>query len=190
MQDRTRFFGNLQCEICNLQFFVLALATLRRFVISPPFASQGVLTGVAMNDKRVIIGHAPNEARGPHFELPASFVPLRLRLESERVTIEVACPNAIVGRHSDADFRLAYPDVSRQHCRLAFEDGQWRLHDLQSLNGTFVNNIPAIDTTLYAGDCIRIGNIQLLVLSATPLLLADTKEDGKLRQIEEVLPER
>ena len=137
-----------------------------------------------MTEKKVIIGHPAHSAQGPHIDLPAGFVPLRLRLEAEHATIEVTCPVAIVGRHSEADLRFAFPDVSRRHCRLAFENGQWRICDLNSMNGVFVNNVPILEATLYAGDMLRIGCVKLLVTAATPLAV----QDDKLRQIVEVLP--
>lgn len=143
-----------------------------------------------MSEKRVIIGHAPHAAQGPHLDMPAGFVPLRLHLESEGVSIEVTCPLALVGRHTDAGLRLAYADVSRRHCQLVYENGQWRIVDLQSLNGVYVNNVPTLEATLYAGDLLRIGCLSLLVVEATPVRLSKAKEaeHAKLRQIAEVFP--
>jgi pSer/pThr/pTyr-binding forkhead associated (FHA) protein len=135
-----------------------------------------------MTEKKVIIGHASHGAQGPHIDLPAGFEPLRLRLDAEYATIEIACPVAIVGRHSDADLRFAYPDISRRHCRLAFENGQWHVTDLKSLNGIYVNNVLRQDAALYSGDLLRIGGVKLLVTSGTPL------HPDKLRQIADVLP--
>ena len=137
-----------------------------------------------MTETKVIIGHAPHDAQGPHGNPPTGFVPLRLRLEAEHTTVDVTCPIAIVGRHSDADLRLAYPDVSRRHCRLAYENGQWRVGDLKSTNGIFVNNVPTLEATLYAGDLLRIGCVKLLVVTGTPI----PAPDDKLRQIVDVLP--
>ena len=66
--------------------------------------------------------------KGPHWdlaescELPRDFVPLRLEMQGldapQQLLVEVARPAAVVGRHTCADVRLAYPDVSRRHCRL------------------------------------------------------------------------
>ncbi|MSQ96485.1 MAG: FHA domain-containing protein [Gemmataceae bacterium] len=137
-----------------------------------------------MSEKRVIIGHAPHGAQGPHLDLPVGFVPLELRIEAENASIEVSCPIAMVGRHTDADLRFAFADVSRRHCRLAFVNGQWRVYDLKSLNGVFVNNVRTDEATLYAGDMLRIGCLTALVVAATPLKVAN----DKLRQIADVWP--
>jgi pSer/pThr/pTyr-binding forkhead associated (FHA) protein len=139
-----------------------------------------------MTEKREIKGHARHKAQGPHFDLPRDFVPLRLHVEGESLQIELACPVAIVGRHSDADVRFAYPEVSRRHCQLVFANGQWRIIDLTSLNGVYVNDARTVEATLYAGDQVRIGCVRLLVESATPTRTEEQHE--KLRQIAAVLP--
>lgn len=144
-----------------------------------------------MTERREIIGHARHPTSGPHFDLPAEFVPLRMCIEAQRLHIEVIVPVAIVGRHTEADLRFAYPDVSRRHCRFAFENGRWRVYDLKSLNGIFVNKLPVLEATLFAGDHVRIGCVKLLVESATPLQMvkkAEAERTEKLRQIAELLP--
>jgi pSer/pThr/pTyr-binding forkhead associated (FHA) protein len=140
-----------------------------------------------MAETRLIIGHAQHKAQGPHLALPANFEPLRLHYEAERMHIEVTCLAAIVGRHTDADLRFAAIEVSRRHCRIAFENGLWRIYDLKSLNGTYVNNSPIVEATLYTGDTLRLGSVNLHVECGTPLR-TPTAQDEKLRQIVEVLP--
>lgn len=139
-----------------------------------------------MSETRVLIGHAQHQAQGPHWEMPADFVPLRLRVDGADVHIDVTCPAAIVGRHSDSDLCFAYAEVSRRHCRFAFESGQWHVYDLKSMNGTYLNNAPVASATLYAGDVLRIGGVKLLVKSATPVR---SSKNEKLRQIVDVLPD-
>jgi len=143
-----------------------------------------------MTETRLIIGHGRHQASGPHIAMPADFVPLRLCLDGQSWQIEVVSPIAIIGRHTDADLRFAYPDISRRHCRLVFENGVWRVEDLQSLNGTYVNNVLAAKTNLFAGDMVRIGGVNLLILAATRVRLSkeDEQRHEKLRQIADVLP--
>ena len=66
-------------------------------------------------------------------------VPLRLVLQPGGAVIEVSRPEVLVGRHSEVDVRLPLPDVSRRHCRFVYADGIWRVFDLRSLNGVYVN---------------------------------------------------
>ena len=59
---------------------------------------------------------------------------------------------------------ICLPDlkVSRRHCRISFIDGQFFLDDLQSLNGTFVNDVKVSHVKLNQGDRIRIGSTELV----------------------------
>jgi diguanylate cyclase (GGDEF)-like protein len=68
--------------------------------------------------------------------------------------------NAIViGRGSDCEICNDDPSVSRNHAVLTRgDDGQYRLSDLGSTNGTFVNNSADRGGVLRDGDYIRIGN--------------------------------
>jgi pSer/pThr/pTyr-binding forkhead associated (FHA) protein len=122
-----------------------------------------------MTETRQIVGHATHTLPGPHANLPVGFVPLRLCVQGERLHIDVTSPDVIVGRHSEADLRLAYPEISRRHCRLCFENWQWRIYDLNSLNGVYVNNAAVAEATLYTGDILRVGCVKLLVEAGTPL---------------------
>lgn len=139
-----------------------------------------------MGETRQIMVHARHEGQGPHLAVPSGFTPLRLSVLGQELQLDVTSPLATVGRHSSADLRLGFPEVSRQHCQFVFEAGAWRVYDLHSLNGIFVNNVPTTDATLFAGDYVRIGTITLLVMAATPV------RGGKhatLRQIVDSLPD-
>src|SRR5437867_8299160 len=61
------------------------------------------------------------------------------------------------GRTSQCDLQLDDPSVSRRHCTIAFESGMLRVRDLESANGTFVNERPIKDATARPGDLIRLG---------------------------------
>ena len=66
---------------------------------------------------------------------------------------------ATVGRSLEVDVRLEDPTVSRVHTRLTQdENGDYYVEDLQSGNGTFVNNVKADKWKLKEGDEIRLGN--------------------------------
>ncbi len=140
-----------------------------------------------MTERREIKEDARHALHGPHLEPPTHFVPLRLFTERERVHIEVTRPVAVLGRHSGAELRFAFPEVSRRHCRFVFENAQWRVFDLDSLNGVILNGERVVEATLYAGDRLRCGCVRLLVESATSLQPVPGIRD-KLRQIVDALP--
>jgi putative nucleotidyltransferase with HDIG domain len=62
------------------------------------------------------------------------------------------------GRTSQCDVQIDDPSVSRRHCTIALlEDGLLQVKDLESANGTFVNERPITQATARAGDLIRLG---------------------------------
>ncbi|MFQ5501291.1 MAG: FHA domain-containing protein [Phycisphaerae bacterium] len=66
----------------------------------------------------------------------------------------------IIGRKLDADLRIPLSDISREHCEFTLDDDTLMLRDLDSSNGTFVNDEKIFeDTPLNAGDHIRIGPV-------------------------------
>ena len=64
----------------------------------------------------------------------------------------------VLGRGSDCDIRINDHSVSRRHARIQpGADGYYAV-DLQSTNGTFVNDVPASMCKLKDGDYLRVGN--------------------------------
>ena len=68
-----------------------------------------------------------------------------------------------VGRAARADFILDVALVSRLHCRLTAGDEHLEVRDLESTNGTFVNDTRIETATLATGDRLRIGRVELTV---------------------------
>jgi pSer/pThr/pTyr-binding forkhead associated (FHA) protein len=69
-----------------------------------------------------------------------------------------------VGRATRADFIVDAAMVSRFHCRLtAARNGTLEVEDLQSTNGTFVNDRRVTRLVLAEGDRVRVGRVQLQV---------------------------
>ena len=113
-----------------------------------------------MDENRHDTWHGLRPLRGD----AAGFTPLRLRmLECDELSVEICQPVAVVGRHSDVDVCLKHPEVSRRHCRFAFDAGVWTVRDLNSLNGVFVNAKKVCEAPLQAGDRLRLGTVDFLV---------------------------
>lgn len=69
-----------------------------------------------------------------------------------------------VGRAVRSDFILDAAMVSRIHCRLSVgDDGQLIVEDLESTNGTFVNDERVTRAVLSTGDRLRVGRVVLAV---------------------------
>ena len=74
----------------------------------------------------------------------------------------------IVGRDSEAGFVVSRSSVSRQHARLyTDDDGQWWVEDLNSTNGTFVNETRIRAQMLTDADQVRFGDAIYKFLSGS-----------------------
>ena len=71
---------------------------------------------------------------------------------------------ASVGRVAANPICLNDPSVSRRHCVITKEAEEFKVTDLESFNGTFVNGVPIREHLLKHGDQIAVGDILLLFL--------------------------
>lgn len=69
----------------------------------------------------------------------------------------------IIGRSNDVDFRLPDTGVSRQHAEVTWDGRDAVLVDLQSTNGTTVNDTPVENWLLADGDVITLGHSHIEV---------------------------
>ena len=79
--------------------------------------------------------------------------------------LPLRAPMATIGRASDNDVVLIADDVSRYHARIDIANGEYRLTDLGSTNGTLVNRRPVSFTLLWPGDELQCGSVQLKLVS-------------------------
>lgn len=68
----------------------------------------------------------------------------------------------VLGRYEGCPVDLSSDAlVSRQHARLDYQNGQWRITDLESGNHTFVNGQPVRSKLLQHGDDLQMGNTRM-----------------------------
>jgi Nif-specific regulatory protein len=73
-------------------------------------------------------------------------------------TFTLAADETAIGRESANQVCLSDPSVSRRHCRITRDGEMFKINDLESLNGTFVNDVPVKERYLEHGDRLRIGD--------------------------------
>jgi pSer/pThr/pTyr-binding forkhead associated (FHA) protein len=73
-----------------------------------------------------------------------------------------------VGRHPDAAIFLDDVTVSRRHAEFRREGAGFRVVDVGSLNGTYVNRHRIEDVVLANSDEVQVGKYRLLYLSGVP----------------------
>src|SRR2546425_11600319 len=84
------------------------------------------------------------------------------RLKGSVFTIEDV--PVVIGRETAATLCIADASVSRRHSQIDKEEDQFVIRDLDSLNGTFINDVPVKRRALQHGDRVRIGDSQFLFL--------------------------
>lgn len=62
----------------------------------------------------------------------------------------------LVGRRESCDIVLRFANVSAHHCQLECHDGYWFVRDMNSKNGTRVNNVRVNEKRLDPGDELRV----------------------------------
>jgi pSer/pThr/pTyr-binding forkhead associated (FHA) protein len=95
-------------------------------------------------------------------------------------TYELKDPVVTIGRLPENTISIANMGVSRRHVRIERDSAQnYVLTDLNSLNGTFVNNNRVKKTALASGDTITIGKYSLAFDSAESVTATDQKMISK-----------
>jgi transcriptional regulator with GAF, ATPase, and Fis domain len=72
----------------------------------------------------------------------------------------------VLGRAADAGIRVDDRSLSSRHCRFEPIPGGWKIVDLGSRNGTFVNDVLVAQRRLEDGDRLRVGRVTLRFVAA------------------------
>ena len=67
-----------------------------------------------------------------------------------------------VGRVAGNVIRINDPSVSSSHAEIVLEGDKYHIHDLNSTNGTYINEEQVTDAILNHGDQIRIGGVEVV----------------------------
>jgi len=92
------------------------------------------------------------------------FIRLETTNKEERVKVELDLPEIIIGRDPNCEFPVSDDTISARHARLAYRQKQWWIEDLQSTNGTFLNEEEIkTPTVIISGDELRCGQVKLRI---------------------------
>jgi hypothetical protein len=79
-------------------------------------------------------------------------------------SLHFTIPDVSIGRAPTSDLALEDKTVSATHARLSFHHGQWWVEDLNSRNGTFLNDEPVSQPlVITSGDELRCGQVALTI---------------------------
>jgi len=77
--------------------------------------------------------------------------------DGERKDFPLEKDKIVFGRKEDCDYRIPVDQVSRQHCEFTMSEEGVFVRDLDSSNGTYVNNKRVAEAQLKPGDHVVIG---------------------------------
>ncbi len=84
-------------------------------------------------------------------------------------TYELKVDKTAVGRVEDNTFQIAHPSVSSHHCEVLLRGNDVVVKDLNSTNGTFINNQQVTEeAVLKPGQVLRLGQIEIRLESGVP----------------------
>jgi DNA-binding winged helix-turn-helix (wHTH) protein len=103
----------------------------------------------------------------------------RFRLVLEDREVQLLEGENVIGREPDSALWIDDPSVSRRHAGIAVADGQARLEDLGSKNGTYLNGRKiAREENLSDGDEIRIGIASMVLRKMSRLQTTRTEREA------------
>ncbi len=90
--------------------------------------------------------------------------PIYLTLPDSGLAYNFSQPEFFIGREAQADLQIPDETLSALHTRFFFKNGYWMVEDIQSTNGTFLNEERlSTPSVLVEGDEVRCGKAQVLV---------------------------
>lgn len=126
---------------------------------------DGAVSRASVSQEEIMNDHdVPTELT----EVPKDPVVSLLLQDGSSRTYLVQEGSNIIGRSNDAHFRLPDTGVSRQHAEVTWDGQDAVLVDLESTNGTTVNDTPVDNWLLADGDVITMGHSHIEVRIVDP----------------------
>ncbi len=89
----------------------------------------------------------------------------------------------VIGRGRDCDFVIREPTLSRHHARIRVSrQGEFVLEDLESKNGTFIDDVKISRQPLTTTSVIRIGGVRLYLASTSGEQDEESSQETKTRR--------
>jgi pSer/pThr/pTyr-binding forkhead associated (FHA) protein len=86
-----------------------------------------------------------------------------------------------IGRKLDNDLVIQDPLLSRHHAEIRLVEDKFRIFDLDSTGGTFLNNKKVGESVLYSGDIILLANVPVMFVHDKKGVTSTSEEEtGKL----------
>ena len=150
-------------EIANTSLNVIILLLRVAVVLLLYFFLYQVLRSVIRDLRATGQSPASSNSRSPYGQLVV------VRAGQSGVAVGKAFPlgpSNILGRSMEnCEIALNDSFLSAQHARLEMRGDEWILEDLNSTNGTFLNEMEVRDaTTVEEGDVVRVGRVEMKLM--------------------------
>ena len=90
---------------------------------------------------------------------------LRVKYQDDFQVHRYSKPAVTIGRGLDCECILTSEKVSEHHARVFFSQNQWWIEDLNSTNGSFLNQERLSEPTVVInGDQLRCGDVEIVIL--------------------------
>ena len=83
-------------------------------------------------------------------------------LGGEPGNLELGENEVVIGRVPDCDIQLMVENVSRKHARIFYVNEEYKIEDMGSTNGIYVNGIKVEKCSLRNQDLIEIGGVKII----------------------------
>ena len=109
-------------------------------------------------------------------EMVPSIEVLNGAAEGKKIFFTDEMHELVIGRDPECDFAINEVVMSRRHAKVLKRWGGIAIRDLESKNGTFVNNRRVVEEYLHDGDRVALGTIVLLFRNPQEINLAALSE--------------
>lgn len=97
-------------------------------------------------------------------EAVSSPITLRTVFTQEPIEKQFQKAEIILGRDPDCDFTISDETISLRHCKLSYHHKQWWANDLNSTNGSFINDNPIDSAVIITeDDILRLGQVSIII---------------------------
>lgn len=87
---------------------------------------------------------------------------VNIYINGKKHSVQVGYKPILLGRSQKCNVKFSDPLLSSKHCEISLQkDGKVIITDLNSTNGSFINDVKIISSHLYVGDVLRIGAIEI-----------------------------
>ncbi len=111
------------------------------------------------------IGKSEEHTESHDFDLGAEAESVGMLLAVQGPTVgakyNLESGTTTLGRHPESDIFLDDITVSRRHVEISHADGAFRVRDVGSLNGTYLNRSRIDEAELQSGDELQVGRFKL-----------------------------